>query len=259
MKKGKISFPRLEVFIVDEADRMLDMGFIDPLKRVLAATPEDKQTLFFSATFGRKVSELSNLMLQNPVDIAIESDAPKHENIEQKLYYTNGLPHKKSLLTHFLSTEEIDNIIVFTSTKVHANELVIELREEGHNAAALHGDIIKKMRRGKIKILVATDVAARGIDIQSITHVINFDLPRCPEDYVHRIGRTGRAGAKGTAISFVSGKDTHLVKKIEGVIKHPLEFFVIEGLEPKKEKKPSKKFHKKRPFPFKKRRFKKKT
>ena len=156
MKQGIISFPRLEVFIVDEADRMLDMGFIDPLKRVLAATPEDKQTLFFSATFGRKVSELSNLMLQNPVDIAIESDAPKHENIEQKLYYTNGLPHKKSLLTHFLSTEEIDNIIVFTSTKVHANELVIELREEGLNAAALHGDMhqrkrtdtINKMRRG---------------------------------------------------------------------------------------------------------------
>ncbi|MEX1013293.1 MAG: DEAD/DEAH box helicase [Waddliaceae bacterium] len=239
--RGKIDFSRLEMLILDEADRMLDMGFIDPIKEIVAATPTSRQTLLFSATLQGPILRLSEQFLKDPIEIVIHSKREKHENISQKIHYTDDLYHKNRLLNHILSDDEVENTIVFTSTKRHAAQLVLELHDKGHLVAALHGDMnqrqrtrtITELRNGKINILVATDVAARGIDVQSITHVINFDLPRNIEDYVHRIGRTGRAGAKGTALSFASRADRMLVRRIEEFTGQQIAIEEVAGLEPK--------------------------
>lgn len=254
MNKGKIDFSRLEMLVLDEADRMLDMGFVEPVKKIAAATPQERQTLLFSATLQGSVQKLSEQLLNKPMDIVVHAEKEKHENIEQRLHYVDNLGHKTRLLDHILSEEEVNHTIIFTSTKRHADQLVKELYSKGRRAAALHGDMnqrqrtrtITDLRNGKINILVATDVAARGIDIQSITHVINFDLPRNIEDYVHRIGRTGRAGAKGTALSFAAGSDAQLVKRIEKFTGQPIDVVEIAGLEPRPQQQRSDK-PKKRP------------
>ncbi|ADI37875.1 DEAD/DEAH box helicase [Waddlia chondrophila] len=246
-----INLSAIEILVLDEADRMLDMGFIEPVEKIAAATPSSRQTLLFSATMQGSVLNLSNRLLNEPMDIVIHSEKTKHENITQKLHYVDGLQHKNQLLEHILNDDVVKHAIVFTSTKRHASQLVFELHDKGLLAGALHGDMsqrqrsrtIAQLRTGKIKVLVATDVAARGIDVQNITHVINFDLPRNVEDYVHRIGRTGRAGAAGTALSFASGKDTSLVKKIEEYTGQPIDVAVVAGLEPK----PIKTEHKNKP------------
>ena len=176
------------------------------------------------------------------MEIVVHSEREKHENITQNLHYVDDLNHKNKLLDHILKQDNLDFAIVFTSTKRHADQLVDDLRDCDHRAEALHGDMsqrqrtrtITRLKEGRIKILVATDVAARGIDVQSITHVINFDLPRNPEDYVHRIGRTGRAGATGTALSFAAGRDRELVRKIEKYTGQSINVSVVEGLEPRK-------------------------
>lgn len=241
MERGRISFSRLELLILDEADRMLDMGFIDPVKEIAAKTPEGRQTLMFSATFNRNVLNLAKDLLRNPVEIAIAAEQVKQENIEQRIYPVDDLSHKYQMLDHFLEDKAIVQAIIFTATKRQADTLVEVLLEKGHSADALHGDMnqrqrsrtIEKLRRNQVRILIATDVAARGIDVQTISHVINFDLPNSAEDYVHRIGRTGRAGRTGIALSMASPKDRHLVREIEKFTGHELPPAIIPGMEPK--------------------------
>lgn len=240
INQKKIDLSKIEILVLDEADRMLDMGFIEPVEKIADATPSTRQTLLFSATMQGSVLKLSNRLLTNPLDLIIHSEKTKHQNITQKLHYVDSYKQKNKLLDHILSKDEIELAIVFTSTKRHASQLTDELQAKGHLAGALHGDMsqrlrsrtMKQMKTGKVKILVATDVAARGIDVQNISHVINYDLPRNVEDYVHRIGRTGRANAKGQALSFARGEDVQLVQKIEKYTGHAIETIIIDGFEP---------------------------
>lgn len=241
MERGKINFARVEMLILDEADRMLDMGFIQPVEKIAAATPKTRQTLLFSATLKGSVLNLSKRLLNEPMEIAVAHEHAKHESIDQHLYYVDNLAHKYRLLDHLLQDPTVNQAIVFTATKRHADQLADKLTEMDHPTAALHGDMnqrqrthtIVKLRQGKFRILVATDVAARGIDVQTITHVINFDLPMGVEDYVHRIGRTGRAGARGNAISFAEGRDSQKVKRIEEFTGQKMHIEEVAGMEPK--------------------------
>lgn len=255
LERGRINFARLEMLILDEADRMLDMGFIDPVEKIAEATPKNRQTLLFSATLKGSVLKLSNRLMNKPVEISVESESTKHENIEQRLHLVDDLHHKNRLLDHLLSDPGMNQAIIFTATKRFADQLVEILYQYGHHAAALHGDMnqrqrtrtLTRLRDGEFPVLVATDVAARGIDILTISHVINFDLPKNAEDYVHRIGRTGRAGAKGIAISFAAYKDMGLVKQIEQFTGYKIMPSTIAGMEPQnKSNKPS--YSDKRPF-----------
>ena len=247
MERGRISLARLEMLILDEADRMLDMGFVGPVEEIAAATPASRQTLLFSATFNKNVIRLSEKLLKNPLEICIKADNVQADNIEQRIHHVDDLQHKYKLLDHFLLDEGLVQTIVFTATKRQADQLTDCLLDKGHEAAALHGDMnqrqrertIEKLRRGGYRILVATDVAARGIDIKSISHVINFDMPNNAEDYVHRIGRTGRAGKSGVALSLVSPKDRHLIREIEQFIGLKVNSVVIPGMEPKAREKDS--------------------
>jgi superfamily II DNA/RNA helicase len=267
LNRRKVNFSSLKILVLDEADRMLDIGFLEPVEKIVAATPASRQILLFSATMPKSVKKLSEKLLKDPVEIIIHAEHDKHENIDQKIFYADDLHHKNRLLDHILADKEINSAIIFTATKRHADLLVDDLFNKGHRTEVLHGDInqrkrirtIQNLKIGKTKILVATDVAARGIDVKSITHVINFDLPRHIEDYVHRIGRTGRAGEKGTALSFVSRSDSILVKKIEQFTGQSINIEVIPGLEPSKKasQRPLKRAPKNRPnrnFKFKKRR-----
>lgn len=239
LERGRIDFSRLEILILDEADRMLDMGFIEPVEQIAAATPPERQTLMFSATLKGSVMNLSKRLLKDPKEISVSAEFAKHENIDQKLHFADDMNHKHKLLDHLLSDQTVTQAIVFTSTKRNADDLVDVLYEKGFHVAALHGDMnqrqrtrtITQLRQGQLRVLIATDVAARGIDVSTITHVINFDLPNCSEDYVHRIGRTGRAGNKGIAISFASPKDRRVVKDIEQFTGQKIETFAIPGLE----------------------------
>lgn len=220
LNSGRIKFSRLETFILDEADRMLDMGFIDDVRRIADAIETEHQTLLFSATLKKAVKNLVKDLLKDPVDIKIPIDK---ENIEQRIHTVRNLDHKLELLDKVLNDEEIKQAIIFTSTKIYADELRYQLQDKGHRAQALHGDIpqgkrtrtIAQFRAGRTDLLIATDVAARGIDIPKISHIINFDLPNSIDDYIHRIGRTGRIGEKGLAISFASPKDRSILFDIE--------------------------------------------
>lgn len=241
MESGRVNFSRLEMLILDEADRMLDMGFVDDVNEIASRTPKERQTLMFSATLKGTVLRLSKSLLKNPETISVAADHDKHENIEQKLYNVDNIEHKYRLLESMLADPLMTQAIIFTATKSQADILAEKLQELGLSAEALHGDMrqqqrtrtITKLRQGKIRILVATDVAARGIDVSTVTHVVNFDLPMTSEDYVHRIGRTGRAGSSGIALSFASGKDRHLVGQIERFTGHKLVVHTVPGLEPK--------------------------
>ena len=208
IEQKKVDFSRVEVVVLDEADRMLDMGFIKPIENIIAKLPKKTQKLFFSATLKGAVGKLALKLLTDPLEINVSEDL-KNENITQKLYFADHIKHKNQLLEHILENENVFNAIVFTSTKRQCDKLVKELKVKDYQVAALHGDIrqnkrsriIDQFKKNKIQILIATDVAARGIDIEVISHIINFDLPPQPEDYVHRIGRTGRAGKTGIALS----------------------------------------------------------
>lgn len=240
MQRGRIDFSRLEVLVLDEADRMLDMGFIDDVERIAAATPATRQTLLFSATLDGSIAGLAQRLLNNPLRIEVSSAQARHEQIEQKLHFVDNLSHKHKLLQHILTDADLRQAIVFTATKRDADSLAEDLHAQGHKVAALHGDMnqgarnrtITKLRHGDLRVLVATDVAARGIDVNGITHVINFDLPKIAEDYVHRIGRTGRAGNTGIAVSFASMADRRHLYSIERLTGQRLEAIVIPGLEP---------------------------
>jgi superfamily II DNA/RNA helicase len=225
MNSGRVDLSRLQLLVLDEADRMLDMGFKDDLEAIVGKTPATRQTLLFSATMEPAIVRLAAALLKDPVRIAVDSQQTPHANIEQRLHFADDMGHKTRLLEHLLRDTEMNQAIVFTSTKRAADDIAQGLHRQGFSAAALH--------RGALRVLVATDVAARGIDVQGISHVINYDLPHQAEDYVHRIGRTGRAGRNGIAISFANVRDHYLVKSIERFTSQPIAITMIEGLEPK--------------------------
>ncbi|MEW6131782.1 MAG: DEAD/DEAH box helicase [Pseudomonadota bacterium] len=241
LQRGRIDFSRLEMLVLDEADRMLDMGFIEDVETIASATPASRQTVLFSATLDGKMAQIAKNLLREPKRVEVAGARQRHENIEQRLHFCDDLEHKTRILDHLLRDVEMNQAIVFTATKRDADQLAGDLYQQGYPVAALHGDMhqgarnrtLTRLRRGEIRILVATDVAARGIDVAGISHVINFDLPRQAEDYVHRIGRTGRAGAFGVAVSLVSSRDGMLLRKISGYTGQKIEAAVIPGLEPK--------------------------
>ncbi len=240
MESGRIDFSRLEVLILDEADRMLDMGFSEAVDTIAAATPAIRQTLMFTATMDAVMEKLARRLLKEPVRIEIAGKKTTLETIEQRLHAADDMQHKNKLLKHLISDDSMTKAIIFSGTKRNADQLARELSAQGHASAALHGDMsqnarnrtIMNMRRGRVRLLVATDVAARGLDVSGITHVINYDLPKNAEDYVHRIGRTGRAGATGIAISFASNKELDSLRQIERFIGQSIPQQVIPGLEP---------------------------
>lgn len=244
MNQKRIDLSGLNLLVLDEADRMLDMGFADDVLRIVDASPKSRQTLLFSATIDKKILPLSKKLQNNPVEIKTNTEEFSPSKIDHALYYVDNIDHKNRLLEKILESPEIEQAIIFTSTKHQADVLSRQLKELGHSSSALHGDMnqpqrtrtIDKMRRGAISMLVATDVAARGIDITTISHVFNFDLPRNPEDFIHRIGRTGRAGASGKAISFATYTEDHLLNKIARLMGVPMQSHTITGLEPRPKK-----------------------
>lgn len=223
IEQRRVDLSHVEMLVLDEADRMLDMGFIEDVEHIASLTPATRQTLLFSATVDKQLSYIVKDLMKNPTRIDLSKEKITPNKIKQELYKANNLHHKTRLLKHFLNDAAISKAIIFSATKINADRLALQLREVGLQAAALHGDLkqnvrnrtIDQLRRGKIQYLVATDVAARGIDIADLTHVINYDLPKFCEDYVHRIGRTGRAGREGVAISFVLPSETRNLQRIE--------------------------------------------
>ena len=242
MESGKIDFSQLQMLVLDEADRMLDMGFIDDIEKIVEATPESRQTMLFSATLDGVVGSMAKRITRDPLVIQIAGSASKHENIQQRVHFVDDLSHKNRMLDHLLRDTSLDQAVVFTATKRDADTIADRLNIAGFAAAALHGDMhqgarnrtLDALRRGQVRVLVATDVAARGIDVPGITHVVNYDLPKFPEDYVHRIGRTGRAGRSGLAISLVNHSENMNIKRIERFTKQTIPVDVVAGLEPKK-------------------------
>ena len=226
MGDGHILFEQLEVFVLDEADRMLDMGFIRDIKKVIAKLPKVRQTLLFSATMPNDIAELANSLLKDPVRVEVTPQSTTVEKIDQKLCLVDRT-NKPLLLKSILDDKNIESVLVFTRTKHGANRVVKHLEDAGIGAAAIHGNksqgarerALDYFKRGKIRALVATDIAALGIDISNITHVINYDLPNDPKSYVHRIGRTARAGRDGIAISFCDETEVKLLKDIEKLTK----------------------------------------
>lgn len=255
LERRSIDLSAVNMLILDEADRMLDMGFVSEVNKIAALTPINRQTLLFTATWDNELAKLANSLLKDPERIQIETQ-PTQQNIEQRLHIADDLDHKNRLLEHLVGDKAVKQAIIFSATKQGAHALAQKLISQGHAAAALHGDMkqsarnrtLTNLRRGKLRLLVATDVAARGIDVTSISHVINFDLPRFAEDYVHRIGRTGRAGALGTAISFVLPDDILHLERIERYTGQSVPRHIIPGLEPTRSlhrfaKKPKRKPH----------------
>jgi superfamily II DNA/RNA helicase len=242
MRSGKIDCSQLQILVLDEADRMLDMGFVDDIETIVAATPKTRQTLLFSATLDGQVGRMAQKITKDPQVIKIAGASARHENIEQRVHFVDDVSHKGRLLDHLLRDVTIDQAVVFTATKRDADALSERLNVAGFSSAALHGDMhqgarnrtLNAMRNRHVRVLVATDVAARGIDVPTITHVFNFDLPRSPEDYVHRIGRTGRAGRNGLAISLAHHAEFRDVKNIERYTRQDIPVQVVEGHEPRK-------------------------
>jgi superfamily II DNA/RNA helicase len=238
MGQGHVDFSRVELFVLDEADRMLDMGFVKPVMRIAAALPAIRQTLLFSATMEGAVQEVSRRLLKNPAQIQLTSHKTRHEAITQGLHFAENPEHKHALLAHLLADRELTRAIVFTATKRGADRLAKRLNAAGHRCAPLHGNMsqnarnrtVDSLRTGRVDILVATDVAARGIDLIGVSHVINFDMPMVAEDYIHRIGRTGRNGATGTAISLVGPQDRGLLGSIERLTGQSLKRLTVQGI-----------------------------
>jgi ATP-dependent RNA helicase RhlE len=239
VEQRTIDLSQVEILVLDEADRMLDMGFIQPIRKILSLLPARRQNLLFSATFNDDIRRLAGGILVDPVSIqaSVKNTAP--ELVEQLIYRVDR-ERKRELLSHLVRTGKIDQALVFTRTKYGANRLAEQLERDGIAATAIHGNksqgqrvrALDDFKAGRATILVATDIAARGIDIESLPHVVNFELPMVPEDYIHRIGRTGRAGIDGAAISLVCVDETSLLREIEGLLRHRIPSEVVEGFEP---------------------------
>ncbi len=245
MQQKTIDVSALDILVLDEADRMLDMGFIHDIKRVLARLPAKRQNLLFSATFADEIKALADSLLDAPTLIEVARRNTTAELVSQKIYPVDR-DRKRELLTHLIRQHAWFQVLVFTRTKHGANRLAEQLTKDGISALAIHGNksqsartrALAEFKDGTLQVLVATDIAARGIDIDQLPHVVNFDLPNVPEDYVHRIGRTGRAGASGEAISLVCVDEKQLLKDIEKLIKRSIEQEVIPGFEPDPNAKP---------------------
>jgi len=226
MENRAVTLDQVEYFVLDEADRMLDMGFIHDIRRIAATLPAKRQTLFFSATMPKEIAELANAMLRNPARVAVTPSASTVERVEQRIIHVDRAA-KPALLAEVLRAEPIDRVLIFTRTKHGADKVVRSLAKAGLEAAAIHGNksqsqrerVLDAFRTGAVRTLVATDIAARGIDIEGISHVVNYDLPNIPESYVHRIGRTARAGADGVAISFCDADERAYLRDIETLIR----------------------------------------
>ncbi|MFP5393645.1 MAG: DEAD/DEAH box helicase [Gammaproteobacteria bacterium] len=239
MEQGTVDLAKVEILILDEADRMLDMGFIRDIKKVLAALPPKRQNLLFSATFSDEINALADGLLNKPATIEVARRNSTVEVIAQKIHPVDR-DKKHPMLAHLIKSNNWSQVLVFTRTKHGANKLVEQLGAGGINALAIHGNksqsartrALTEFKDGTLQVLVATDIAARGIDIDQLPHVVNYDLPNIPEDYVHRIGRTGRAGAKGEAVSLVCVDEHEMLKDIEKLIKQTLPRQVIPGFEP---------------------------
>src|SRR6187551_3598162 len=229
LEKGTLDLGRLKYLVLDEADEMLNMGFADDVETILADTPDDKQVALFSATMPAQIRRLSKQYLHDPVEIKVQSKTATAANIRQR-YLLVSYPQKVDALTRILEVENFEGMIVFVRTKHETETLAEKLRARGFSAMAINGDIaqnqrertVDQLKSGKLDILVATDVAARGLDVERISHVVNFDIPTDTESYVHRIGRTGRAGRSGDAISFVTPRERYLLKQIEKATRQEL-------------------------------------
>lgn len=229
INQGYISLKTIKVFILDEADRMLDMGFINDIKKILPLLPQQRQSLFFSATMPNNIVKLSRQILKNPKKIEVSPVSSTAETIQQYLYYTNKST-KKNLLSYILKDQDIEQVLVFSRTKRGADRIAKDLKRKRITAAAIHGDkaqnqrqkALKQFKAGQIRVLVATDIAARGIDIDKLRYVINYDIPNVAETYVHRIGRSGRAGEEGVAIAISEPEENEFIRDIEKLIKQKI-------------------------------------
>lgn len=240
INQGGINLSQLQTLVLDEADRMLDLGFTDEITAIAEACEHREQTLMFSATFTPRETRLAGALMLEPQQIMLASVSEKHTSITQHLQWADNSHHQQKLLMHWLQDETLDQAVVFASTQIDCERLADELAGMGVSAAALHGAMpqmvrnrrLDALRKGKTKILVATDVAARGIDVPNITHVFNYGLPMKAEDYVHRIGRTGRAGREGVAVTFAQRSDAFKIRQIERYIERKINVTQVAGLEP---------------------------
>src|SRR6478736_2151617 len=247
LEKGTLDVSHLDYMVLDEADEMLQMGFAEDVERILADTPEYKQVALFSATMPPAIRKITNKYLHDPVEVTVKSKTQTAENISQRYIQVAG-PRKMDALTRLLEVEPFEAMIVFVRTKQATEEVAEKLRARGFSAAAINGDIpqavrertINSLKDGSLDILVATDVAARGLDVERISHVVNFDIPHDPESYVHRIGRTGRAGRSGTALLFIAPRERSMLRAIEKATRQPIEEMQLPGVEVVNDKRISK-------------------
>lgn len=234
-----INLSEIEIFVLDEADRMLDTGFIHDIKKIVNFLPKKRQNLLFSATYGNDIKALANDILKNPVSVEVAQRNAAADKVEQFLYHI-AKNQKRHLLAHLIKEEAWYQVLVFVKTKHGANRLAAQLHKDGIPSAAIHGNksqaarmrALNEFKKGDIQALIATDIAARGIDLQDLSHVVNYDLPNIPEDYVHRIGRTGRAGKSGIALSLVTPEDKQQLQRIQRVLKHSIRVETKKSFKP---------------------------
>ncbi len=240
IQQRSVDLSHVEILVLDEADRMLDMGFIRDIRRILAVLPKKRQNLLFSATFSPEIRSLADGLLNNPASVEVATRNATADNVAQRVFAVDQ-DRKRELLAHLIEEHQWGQVLVFTRTKHGADRLAKHLSQDGMQAMAIHGDksqgartrALAEFKEGKVRVLVATDIAARGIDISELPHVVNFELPHVPEDYVHRIGRTGRAGNNGQAVSLVSGEERKQLQDVEKLLRRSFDREIVVGFEPR--------------------------